>query len=109
MMRVGGTDMAIAACRDTFPTPRHTGVAYGIPDPRMTATEPPHPAERVIEGEVIDRTRWRGTLTTRDYLELRGLATSDASDIRDRSRIKAWLRAEPDKDNASSGVLDIYV
>ena len=101
--------MAIAAYREPAPALRHGGFAYGIPDPRATVTEPPRPAERVIEGEVIDRTRWHGTLTTRDYLQLRGLAMSDASDTLDRNRVRARLRADPGKDNAAAGVLDIYV
>ena len=108
-MRIGTTGMAIAAYRDTSPAPRHSGLAYGIPDPLNSARHTPRPAERIIEGEVIGRIRWQEMLTTRDYLQLRGLAMSDASDTFDRNRIRARLRADPGKDDASAGILDIYV
>ena len=101
--------MAIAAYRDTSPAPRYSGVADGIPEPRATVTEPPRLAERVIEGEVIGQIRQRGILTTRDFLQMRGLAMSHASVSPEQSRARTRLRADPGKGNASAGMLDIYV
>ncbi len=99
--------MAIAAYREPAPALRHGGFAYGIPDPRATVTEPPRPAERVIEGEVIDRTRWRGTLTTRDYLQLRALQKTGDNMPRSGTIVPDWFSHSPQV-RAQGTVLDFY-
>jgi len=110
-MRIGETGMAIAAYRETSIAYGHSGFAEGVSGSADPGREPPRPAERVIEGEVLGQRRWhwQGAMTTWDYLRLRGMQMADGPGTGGHGRAMPRLRADPLQEERRPGVLDFYV